>query len=222
MAASHSRGRGALLVAGLYSESMHEQLYVARPGGYPQCTVLDPQRNAPRQFATHMLPPAGSQPKLRLSTHGAKLACLTSSQWRRVACAGAAALLAAGIPGGADAQASQNVFGGLRQACGRRDRGLCWRGTGAAWHAGQVARAELSAGCRGMHKVCWRGEVARRRALAEKEGGDVRARGLGGGRRGGRGGERPGGRGVLVACGVGAGRADFSTIDGPSGDASLG
>ena len=48
-------------------------------------------------------------------------------------------------------------------------------------------------------------EAARRRALMEKEGGGVRARGLGGGRRGGRGGERPGRRGVQVACGVGAG-----------------
>ena len=39
--------------------------------------------------------------------------------------------------------------------------------------------------------------------LVEKEGGGVRAWGLGGGRRG----ERPGRRGVRVACGVGAGRA---------------
>ena len=51
-----------------------------------------------------------------------------------------------------------------------------------AKHAGQVARAERSAGCRGMRKV-WRGEAASRRALVEKEGGGVRARGLGGGRR---------------------------------------
>ena len=86
-------------------------------------------------------------------------------------------------------------------------RGACfagsgWWNAGTASHAGQVARAVRSAGCRGM-----RGEAARRRALVEKEGGGVRARGLGGGRRGGRGGERPGRRGVLVACGVGAGQA---------------
>ena len=61
---------------------MHEQLYAGLPGGYPQSTVLDPHSNVPRQFATHILPPAGSQPKLRLSTHGEKLACFTSSQWR--------------------------------------------------------------------------------------------------------------------------------------------
>ena len=46
-------------------------------------------------------------------------------------------------------------------------------------HAGQVAQAERSAGCRGTRKVL-RGEAARRRALVEKEGGGVRARGLGG------------------------------------------
>ena len=61
---------------------MHEQLYAGLPGGYPQSTVLDPHSKVPRQFATHILPPAGSQPKLRLSTHGEKLACFTSSQWR--------------------------------------------------------------------------------------------------------------------------------------------
>ena len=93
-------------------------------------------------------------------------------------------------------------------------RGACvagsgWREAGVARHAGQVARVVRSAGCRGTRKV-WRGEAARRRELVEKEGGGVRARGLGGGRRGGRGGERPGRRGVQVACGVGSGRAGAS------------
>ena len=63
-------------VAGL---EPHEQLYASRPGGYPQCTVLDAQRNVPRQLATHMVPLAGLHPKLRPSSHGARLACLTSS-----------------------------------------------------------------------------------------------------------------------------------------------
>ena len=81
------------------------------------------------------------------------------------------------IPEGAGAQASQHV---LRRPCGRRDSptsvtgalawrgvcvaGSCWRGAGMARHAGQVARAERSAGCRGTRKV-WQGEAARRRAL---------------------------------------------------------
>ena len=56
-------------------------------------------------------------------------------------------------------------------------RGACvagsgWWAAGTASHAGQVARAVRSAGCRGTRKV-WRGEAARRRALAEKEGGST-------------------------------------------------
>ena len=74
-----------------------------------------------------------------------------------------------------------------------------------AKHAGQAARAERSAVCRGMCKV-WRGEAARRRALVEKEAA-VFGRGAWAWAAGGRGGERPGRRGVQAACGVGAGRA---------------
>ena len=51
--------RSFTTTAHVYLLGSHEQLYAARPGGYPQCTVFDPHRNTPRQFATHMLPPAG-------------------------------------------------------------------------------------------------------------------------------------------------------------------
>ena len=83
----------------------------------------------------------------------------------------------------------------------RRGLGLVGR-----WYG--EARGPGGAGC-AIGRLSWhaqvlQGEAARRRALAEKEGVDVRARGLGGGRRGGRDGERPGRRGVRVACGVGA------------------
>ena len=75
-----------------------------------------------------------------------------------------------GVTRGADAQASQNALGRLRQALratrqpnisdrgAGAGRGACvagsgWRGTGTAKHAGQVARAVRSAGCGGTRKV---------------------------------------------------------------------
>ena len=92
-------------------------------------------------------------------------------------------------------------------------RGACvagsgWRDAGMAKHAGQVARAERSAGCCGMRKV-WRGEAASRRALVEKEGGGVRARGLGGGWKAGVEASGQGGEACWwrAACGVAGGEA---------------
>ena len=65
------------------------------------------------------------------------------------------------------------------------------RGLGLAVRWYGEARGPGGAGC-AIGRLSWHaqslgGEAARRRALVEKEGGDVRARGLGGGRRGGHG-----------------------------------
>ena len=99
------------------------------------------------------------------------------------------------------------------------------RGLGLAGRWYGEARGTGGAGC-AIGRLSWHaqslgGEAARRCVLVEKEGGGVRARGLGGGRRGGHGGERPGRRGVQVACVVvGARRAGASadlemrTLDG--------